>query len=728
MLSFFGVSGSDISFFGVYIVLCLALPGLLLIRALYGGSRTLAEEIALGAALGYALEVFTYIAARAIGLPLLVLAWPVGTYVLFLTVPRLRRHWRGGSHRTDKAPAWWSWSLALIVMYLVALGAVTFFRSNALVWPSLGTANIDMPYHLALIGELKNHMPPRLPMVAGESLFYHWFIYAHFAAASWVTGVEPLVLLFRLATLPMLAALVVLLGMIGRRITGSWAGALTAIAGTVFMTAPNLYLGVNIGMFTWRGFQSWTGPSLTFGAMLFAPAVLLFVDLLERRRDAGRWLLLGVFLVAVMGAKATCLLLFGGGLVAVVTVEAVTRRRPPWPALVALGMTTACFFYAQLVLFGSARQAMVIDPLSLMRRTWEGLTGSAVTVEPPLASLLGITVLYVICLAVTWGGGLGLLCKPRLLIRPPVVLLLGMGAACFAAVLLLDHPHLAQLYFFAVAYPYLMIVAAYGIVVIVRRAQISPRAMAGAVGAGMTAAYLIRMFCGVRAPLSPGQQDSILYCPYAVLVVAVLVVTVTLLVTRRGSLRAWAFVIVMFTAAGPPAAWCTRILSATDDAPKIAVGREDQPVAAQAIPRGIVEAARWLRAHSNPKDLVATNGHCRWGYESPCDSRQFWVAALSERRVLVEGWTYTSTNMSHWRPGQLPERLPFWDEERIRLNDAAFHAPLSSVIRALRERYGVRWLFADESRATFDSKIGDYAELQFRSGDYAIYRVPDSPV
>ncbi|MGJ6964056.1 hypothetical protein ACSDR0_19285 [Streptosporangium sp. G11] len=39
-------------------------------------------------------------------------------------------------------------------------------------------------------------------------------------------------------------------------------------------------------------------------------------------------------------------------------------------ALIALGIATACLFFAQFVLFGGARQATTVDPLSLMRRTW----------------------------------------------------------------------------------------------------------------------------------------------------------------------------------------------------------------------------------------------------------------------------------------------------------------------------------------------------------------------
>ncbi|WP_329083739.1 hypothetical protein [Streptosporangium sp. NBC_01469] len=727
-LLLYGVSATDLTLFTAYLILGLTLPGTLIIRATYPGERTLTEEIALGTALGYALEIFTYIPARATGLPLLVLTWPIATYTLFLTVPRLRKHWNSRPH--TPTPTWWSWTLALTCAYLILLSIARFFRGHTLTWPTLATASVDMPFHLALIGELKHHLPPTVPMVDGEPLLYHWFVYTHYAAASWITGIEPLVLLFRLSMLPMMAALTILLAMIAHRLTRSRPAALLAIAGTVFMTAPNLYLGVNIGMFTWRGFQSWTGPTQTFGALLFAPVVLLLVDLLEGhrrrwRRDAGRWLLLGVFVVAVMGAKATHLPPLAAGLAAVVGVEVIRRRRVPRPALAALGMTAACSLFAQVVLFGGARQGMMVDPLSLLRRAWGELTGHAGAVEPPPLSVLGVTVLYALCLAVTWCGILGLLCRPRLLLRPAVVLLLGMGAACVGAVLLLGHPHLGQLYFFGAGYPYLMIIAAYGLSVIVRRARVPLRTIAYAVGAGVMTAYLIRMLCDVRTPLAPGRPDTVLYLPYAALLAVVVLVAAALVTTGRGSLRAWAFVLVVFAAVGPPAAWFTRVLPGAESVPAARTFGEVPPVAVQAVPQGALEAGRWLRAHSDPGDLVATDAHCRWGYEDPCDSRQFWVAALSERRVLVEGWTYTAANMSHWRPGSLPEHLPFWDGERLALNDAAFRTPSEATIGRLRERYGVRWLFADERRTGRTSRIGDFAELRFRSGDCAVYRIPD---
>ncbi|XVQ82599.1 hypothetical protein ACQP2K_27560 [Microbispora siamensis] len=719
---YYGVAPRDLLLFGVYVVVCLAVPGTLLLRALYRGRRTLAEEIALGLALGYALEVFTYIPARAIGVPLLVLAWPVTTYALFLLVPRLRRHWRRPPHQPS--PLWWSWALALTMTYLLALTTTAFFRGNSMTWPALATSYIDMPFHLDLIGELKNHMPPTAPMVAGEPLSYHWFVYAHFAASSWITGIEPLVLLFRLGMLPMMAAIPVLLGMIGKRVVGSAAGALVALAGTVFMTAPNLYLGANIGTFTWRGFQSWTGPSQTFGALLFAPLVLLLVDIIEaRRRDARAWVLLGVFALAVMGAKATHLPPLAVGLALVAGVQALRHRRPPLTVIAMLGVIVACCVYAQFVLFGGARQAMMIEPLSLLDRAWGELTGHP-GAAAPFTSVLGLTTLYLLCLAITWCGVLGLLCRPRLLLRPTVVLLLGMGASCVCVTLLFGHPHLGQLYFFGAAYPYLVIVAVHGLVTLVRHASVPPRAIAYAVTAGVVGAYLVRLLCDVRTPLTAGQPESVLYRPYMILAVIAALAAVFLIVRRSGP-AAWALMLVLFSAVGWPAAWSARALSVVTRVPSGGASfGEVQPVAPSAVPPGLMAAARWLRANSSPDDVVATNVHCRWGYAHPCDSRQFWVSALTERRVLAEGWTYTTTNMSRWRPGDLPELIPFWDQERLRMNDLAFTSPSRQLLQRLRDQYGVRWLFADERYGTRDARLDAFADLRFRSAGFALYRLP----
>ncbi|MFI7706009.1 hypothetical protein [Nonomuraea sp. NPDC049480] len=715
----YGVSGPDMAFFGAYVALALALPGLLLVRAMHRGRRTLAEDLALGVALGYAVEVAAYIVARAVGFPLLVLVWPVSTYVAFLAVPRLRKHWKGGIPAA--APVWWSWCLALMVCYLVAWSAHAYFSLGSLTWPELVNYPDDAPFHLALIGELKQHMPPMSPMVAGEPLFYHWFVYVHYAAASWITGVEPLVLLFRLGTVPMLAGLVALVALLARRVTRSWKGAAIATVATMFVGAPCLFLG-SVGAFTYGGIHdaAWGSPTFAFGALLFVPIVLLFTDLSrDGRGGIGAWLLLGVFLAAVMGAKATHLPMLVVGLTAVVAVGVVLQRRLPWPAIGALLMTVACLLFAQSVLYGGQRQGTIVAPFSYMRTIWHDLTGMPPDIAPPLMSVIGVTAIYVAAWAVTSSPILGLLARPRLLIRSDLVLMLGIAAAGLAAVFVLDHPGRSQLYFLWAAYPYLAITAVHGLLVILRRARVSRGAALWAVAAGGIVAYALPVLCGVEAPLDPGQPDTLLHRPYVVLMVVIMLVVAVLVAARSGVLR-WALVLSALGAIGLPAAHHARVLG-------FLYGPGDQVAAsasgAPEYPQGALTAARWLRDHSGQDDVVATNVHCRWGFENPCDTRQFWVSALTERRILLEGWAFTPTNADRWQPGQSVMSLPFWDSERFNDNEAAFQAPSTAVIQRLREHYEVRWLFVDEHLTAAARELGAFARLRYRSGDFAVYQI-----
>ena len=86
--------------------------------------------------------------------PLLVL-WPPLTLTAFAVLPHFRRFWRGGGTR---APTWWSWSLAGVVGYLLIYSAGTFFAQHHLT--GTDTPYVDMPYQLALIGELRHHCRP----------------------------------------------------------------------------------------------------------------------------------------------------------------------------------------------------------------------------------------------------------------------------------------------------------------------------------------------------------------------------------------------------------------------------------------------------------------------------------------------------------------------------------------------------------------------------------------
>ena len=125
----YGVSIGQVAIFGAYVTFGIALPGMLWVRFLRGRPATSPRTSRSVCAPATAIEIATYLVARAIGAPLLFLAWPIATLVAFTAVPGLRSHWRGSGIR---APAAWSWSLAAILGILLAYTAAIFFARHHL--------------------------------------------------------------------------------------------------------------------------------------------------------------------------------------------------------------------------------------------------------------------------------------------------------------------------------------------------------------------------------------------------------------------------------------------------------------------------------------------------------------------------------------------------------------------------------------------------------------------
>jgi len=135
------------------------------------------------------------------------------------------------------------------------------------------------------------------------------------------------------------------------------------------------------------------------------------------------------------------------------------------------------------------------------------------------------------------------------------------------------------------------------------------------------------------------------------------------------------------------------------------------------MPKSRIDAARWVRTHSSPDDVLATNVHCRAVVDGHCDSRSFWLSAYAERRVLVEGWGFAP------RVAALGAYTPFWDQDLLRRNDEAITAPTADGLRDLRDRYGVRWLVVDRSVGVESPALAVLARLRFANDRMAVYEV-----
>ncbi|MGI5284114.1 hypothetical protein ACQEVF_12335 [Nonomuraea polychroma] len=677
-----GVSARDLAAFAAYVGIGVALPGTLLWRALTGGGKSTAEDVAAGLALGYAVEVLAYIPARAAGMPLLVLVPPVVVLGTFLCVPALRRHWRGRAE--ERMPGWCAWTLAGVVGYLITWSTLSLYRVP------IASAYVDMPYHLALVGEVKHHLPPTLPSVLGERLSYHWFVYADMAATSWVTGIEPVTLVYRLSTLPMTAAMVVLVAVLGRRLGGHWGAAAAAVGVTYFLFSPVLQDGV---AFTARSmFTAWASPTQTFGALLFAPVVLILLA----GRSRGVWVALGVLLLALTGAKATFLPLLLAGLLVVVAVRWVVERRAPGRWLAAAGVTLVCVLIAQFVVFGRGAQGMAVAPFATMRVLWGAVAGIE---TPALASvslvpLVVLTLVHLFCLACVWGGVAGL---GRLVLEPPMALLLGMGAAGIGAAVMLGHPAESQLYFLEGVRPYLSIAAVCG--VLARGATMNTPRRVRAVGWTVLGAGAAVVAAQVEVPGSALERVVV---PYLVLAVAAVVLW------RCGGVLA---AVALLAGYAVPAS-VRDVVAHVTPAPAEREGL---------IPDGALEAGRWLRDHSSPADVVATDLHCRPVPRRSCDSRHYWVSGFTERRVLVEGWAYAESTQSRTRLFETSYlKVPFVDPARLAANDAVFAAPTAENVRHLAREYGVKWLFTGAN-----PDLRKFARLRFHNESFSVYEIAD---
>ncbi|GAA2528889.1 hypothetical protein [Pilimelia columellifera] len=738
----YGAAWGDLAVFAGYGAVALALPGTLVWRAAHRRSRSLAEDLAPGLAVGYVLEVLGYFAARTAGAPLLHLAVPAALLAVFAAHPALRRCWRA-DRDAERAPTGWIWATSGIAGLLLLWSCVYFMRSRGLVY-SFNDA--DLPFHLALIGELKHHLPPKVPWLDGEPLNYHWFVYADLAATSWATGIEPETLLLRLYYLPLIGALPFALGAAARRLTGRWWPGPVAAVITLFGVAPYPYgwelprtyvangLGpVDDGVLL--RFGLFASPTQTFAALLAVPLVMLVVDRL--RGDGSGWPLAGLlaaFVAVIAGAKATYLPILLCGLLVVVAVTLVVQRRWHRPALACVALVVPGILFAQLVLFGGASQGMVVEPLGGLGRYGLGAsTGLGATkfgaVPTTGAALVVITVVTVLAWVAIWGGLAGLFVR-RGLLDPAAPLLLGMGAAGIAAVLLLNHYGFSQTWFLVAARPYLALAAAAGLAALVPRrlSRCQGWWLAAAAVGGATAVWALR-------PLGPSDPPTVklvgraqaldaIVAPNLLLGVGVIAAAaVGWLLGRRlaPALAGLAPTVVVAVLIGVSLPSSVDVLR-RDLRAAHAAGYRPAPAEDTLMPPGTREAARWLRDHSDPDDLVATNAHCR--RPVPCDNLHFWFSAFAERRFLVEGWGYTATvNKIQAETGLAGNVIPYWNQPLLAVNDAAFRDPGPATIDALRRR-GVRWLMVDErDPATVSRRLAEHVTLRHRSGSAAIYQL-----
>jgi hypothetical protein len=736
-LHYYGVSAAHIAGFAAYSGLAITLPGTMLWRAMSGRPHHIGVDASLGTAVGFAVEIPVYLLARTLDVPLAVVAWPAATIAVFALTPSLRRHWRGSGERM---PVGVSCGLSVFMLYVLATAALSIWRVEGLTGRLADAPYPDEPFQTALVGELKHHFPAVMPFVSGTPLQYHWYFHAHGAAASWITGIEPQVLLLRLLPLPLMYMTGVLMVAIGRSLTGKWWPGLLALGLSLFGTIASPYQWSQSPFATGSVLDAaWYSPTQAFGAALFAALVYVLLDFLRSREPApsgrriGPWIALVVLTGAVAGAKATFLPMLVCGLVLMVLVRFVVSRRID-RALGAAGITVVWLGFAQFGLYGGGDQGMVVAPLFDVKST---TAGQAALGPPTPSDHWGALLVLALLTLVSWAPGLaGTIGLARRSAQrdPSIWLLVGIGVSGAGALFAFGHPGLSELFFVRSAEPYLALLAACGFAFLVsdrggapprlawasHRDRVSVGVAAFALALGVAAAYTIRATVGQAKPAGLATLWQITE-PFVVLG-AVLVAMAAILValSRQGGRRAvlGAIAVLLMAVALPSGLAGPQSLITAASHGKL----RNVKGFAYLTPSGGIKAARWLRDHSDPDDLVATNDHCLPTSITSCDSRDFWVAAYAERRVLVEGWSYTDRAME-----SLPlydnglGTAPYWDPALLAANDAVFQDPGAANVSEMVNRYHVRWLVA--VGPWVNPGLSRYATLRYSAAQVSIYQL-----
>jgi hypothetical protein len=352
-----GVSGGDIALFLGYQLGFILAPGWLAYRAVSPDPGGPLRQLVFGWVFGYVLEILFFIATAAAGIRPWLAAYPV--LVALVAAPFA---WRRGLGRGSLRAVWsasgWTWCVALISALALVYIGVAFLSQMPLPGSvDYVTYFVDNVWGVSVAGEALHHWPVTNPSAAGESLNYHSFAFYHFAAVSQITGIALPTVVFQLSILPMVVLLVlaiVLAAQVTTRVR--WLG-LAAVALVLFIGEVDFTRGYDLRFGGSTFPYVYGSPTFLLGLLVFIPTVLLLYEL-SAERTAAAWarrngLVLILLLVGCAGAKASVLPVLGGGLGVLLLWQLVSRRVAS-PTVAALGAVALVAMVSFVLIYGGS--------------------------------------------------------------------------------------------------------------------------------------------------------------------------------------------------------------------------------------------------------------------------------------------------------------------------------------------------------------------------------------
>ncbi|NUT33759.1 MAG: hypothetical protein HOV79_11865 [Hamadaea sp.] len=692
------------------VILTQVLPGALVWRAVRPRRGWLAEDLAMGFAVGSALAIGVQIVAGLAQQPWISYT-PLLLGAVLVAIPATRARIRGA--RTTALPWWWGPPVAAL-MLMTCGQLLNFFRAEPLTWTSgARTPYVDAYLHLALAAQLEHRGPTTFPWVSSEALGYHWFSHAWIAQVSATSGAGLDEVLFRFKPVLMPVVVVLAIAVAGVRLTGlAWAGpaaaALSMVGGDLNVFG-RLGIGLPINPLS---------PSLALSIPMMVAMVVVLALRWQRRMLSGAVIVLILLSLGSAGTKGSTLPLVLAGLGLAAAACLFFNRSRFWAVVLDGVLVTATLVFAFVVVFRGSGAGLHLSVEDAAGQTpaasWLGAPGSSWQ----MAFVIGLAVIGVLARGVA-AYALPFSREGR---RDPLAwLLIGGGLASAGAVALFAHPGVSQWYFVQTAEPLLALGSVLGLVALFKTvpAELTRRIVAVGAVAGLVLVTAGPLLFG---PLTKGSYRR----AAAMLLLAGLILLAAAAVgwfmggDRRQRTRLAATVVVVAILAGGTALAARSVFQPLR--PPLKTVTLDRPWASS---QDQIAAARWIRDHSDVDDLVMTNRHCTIPVEPVgCDSRRFLVTAFSERQVLLEGWTATPMSAKLGPNGRDSITVSYWKPELLQLNDGFIAAPSEEGARRLRD-LGVRWIYVDHTRP-YAPTLEPYAKLRFQTADADVYEFTTS--
>jgi hypothetical protein len=721
-----GVGASQALRAVAYEVTFVVLPGTTAFAAIDGRRRPILTTVALGWAFGYALEVGAFCAAAAAGERWIFRVYPVVVTLAAAGWIWHRRAKPAGSIGIRRGAT--PFALRARGMTHLALGVGC---SLALVYAALGAFPVlplpghvsSVSYHadslidVAITAETAHHWPATVPYISGLHLNYHWLVYAHTGAMAQVTGLDPALIVFRLATPLMLLAAFLLAFVAGRRLSGSErVGALGAL---LLFLVGELHLTTSPSATFLGTFREalWKSSTFLFGLVFFLAALVLLWEQLDPAGSRNRrtWLVLGPLLFVAGGAKAPVPVVLFGGVLAYGAWRLVTQRRIDREVVRAALVIASAIALDWAVFFRGTSDALKFAPLASIRQSlfYLKLVPYISHSARPLLGVAGVAALLV-----PLAGVVVVLARRRL--APPQGYLLCLFLAGFVVFSVVDAPGgiLPELWFLTYAQAAGVLLSAWGAAAVWRMGSKWPelrRRCLLAVGVVLVALGV--SVVAIDKPFSREAKSVRVY--FAFLAVAVVVV---LLASWRGRTvgrpRGVAALTALALALGAgaldgPLSLSTSIRMVVRQQP----GYMRDTNSSRGMTRELFNGLRWIRAHTPSNAVLAVNNH--YVNAETHESRYLYYSAFAERRVFLESWWYSAAALALGTPAILAGAQPF--PERWDLNQRVFERADRAAASELRQHYGVTFLLIDHTHGSASPLVSDLGHLVHSNSAISVY-------